>query len=414
MDPAPSRPVSRDARRPASSRAGAAVEVFAVGLRLGLTSFGGPIAHLGSFRREYVERRGWLDATAFADLVALCQLLPGPASSQLGIAIGTHRAGSLGGVAAWLGFTLPSTILMILFGLFAATTDVAGLAWIHGLELAAVAVVAYAIWTLARTAAPEGRRRTIAVAATIGALLAPTPVGQVAVIGAGALIGWLWLAGSLPLPQPVTATRPIAMSRRIAIGALLSLALLLVVLPLVARQLGGTFALVDAGVRSGALVFGGGHVILPLLHGSVVEPGWVAEDQFLAGYAAAQALPGPLFTFAAFLGTVSAVGPGGVPGGLVAVVAIFVPSFLLVFGALPFWDRLRTSLDARRTLAGANAAVIGLLAAVLVTPIWTSAVTSPADVLVVAGALGLLATGRLPVLAVVAGCAVLVQVVLGP
>lgn len=415
MDSAPPEPVVAQASQAADPgpRTSAAVEVFLVALRLGLSSFGGPIAHLGFFRREYVDRRRWLGETAFADLVALCQLLPGPASSQLGIAIGTQRAGPIGGVAAWLGFTLPSAVLMILFGLFAAGTDISGLGWVHGLKLAAVAIVAHAVWTLARTTAPDGPRRVLAAAATIGALLAPTALGQVLVIAAGAAIGWLWLDRARVDLEPVTSTRTESLPRRVGIGALVILAVLLVVLPVLARQLGGSFALVDALVRTGSLVFGGAHVVLPLLNAAVVEPGWVTDDRFLAGYAAAQALPGPLFSFAAFLGTVSLVGPGGVLGGVIALTAIFLPSFLLVFGALPFWDRLRASRAVRRALAGANAAVVGLLVAVLITPIWTSAVGSAADVLVVVAGLALLASGRVPALVVAAGCAVLGQLVLG-
>ena len=370
-------------------------------LRLGLTSFGGPVAHLGYFRREYVTRRGWLDETAFGDVVALAQMLPGPASSQVGIAIGTRRAGMLGGVAAWLGFTLPSAVALTIFGLLAATTDLSGAGWVHGLKLAAVAVVAQAVWSMAGSLTPDWPRRIVALAAAAVALAWATPFSQVAIIAGGALIGRLLLA---PPRLAVTNPEPSPISRRTGLLALAAFAVLLLGLPLV-RGAEGPVALFDAFFRSGALVFGGGHVVLPLLHATVVEPGWVSDGQFLAGYGAAQAVPGPLFTFAAFLGAVAGPTPNGVPGAAIATVAIFLPSFLLIFGALPFWDRLRASVDVRRALTGTNAAVVGILLAALVTPIWTSAITGPADIAVAAAALALLLTDRVPPVAVVGLCA---------
>lgn len=369
-----------------------------VALRLGLTSFGGPVAHLGYFRREYVERRGWLDAAAFGDLVALSQLLPGPASSQLGIAIGTRRAGIIGGVAAWVGFTAPSAAAMIALGVAAAQTDLSGAGWVHGLKLAAVAVVAQAVVAMARTLAPDWRRRGLACAALVAALLVATPFTQVAIIAVGAAAGLVLVSSSA---APARVEEPRAVDRRFAVVALASLVGLLVALPLL-RGVDGSLALADSFFRSGALVFGGGHVVLPLLHANVVDPGWVGNSAFLAGYGAAQAVPGPLFTFAGYLGAVSSVGPGGVAGGLLALVSIFAPSLLLVFGVLPFWDRLRASARVRRALGGANAAVVGLLAAALYTPVWTSAVTRPVDVVVAAAGFSLLLTRRVPPIVVVA------------
>ncbi len=402
--PRPDRPTDDGGRQ------GALADVLRSSLRLGLTSFGGPIAHLGYFRREYVERRGWLDDATFADLVALCQSLPGPASSQLGIAIGTRRAGIAGGVVAWLGFTLPSAAVMAAFGLFAASVDVATAGWVHGLKLAAVAVVAQAVWSMARTLTPDWPRRALALVAASVALAWTVPVSQVAIIAGGAL------AGRLLQPAATSAVArggPSPVSRRVGIGALAVFVLLLALLPL-ARSVGGQpIALFDSFYRTGALVFGGGHVVLPLLHASVVPPGWVTDDRFLSGYGAAQAIPGPLFTFAAYLGAVSAVPPNGLIGAAIALLAIFLPGFLLVVGAMPFWDRLRSSAGVRRALAGTNAAVVGILFAALWTPIWTSAVGAPMDVAVVGAALLLLATRRVPPVVVVGLAALAGQVLAG-
>lgn len=383
-------------------------EVLGASLRLGLTSFGGPVAHLGYFRREYVERRRWLDEATYADLVALAQMLPGPASSQLGILIGTRRAGMLGGLVAWLGFTLPSAIALTLLGLFSRSVDLGSAGWVEGLKIAAVAVVAHAVYLMARTLAPDWPRRLIAITAAVVALLWVTPFSQVAIILGGAIVGRLVLSLSA---MPTAVPEPRRISRRVAVVCLAVFVGLLLLLPILASVGGHPVAFFDAFYRAGALVFGGGHVVLPLLHASVVEPGWVTNDQFLAGYGAAQAVPGPLFTFAAFLGTVSQPEPNGIAGATIALVAIFLPSFLLVFGAIPFWDRLRTASGFRRALTGTNAAVVGILAAALYTPVWTSAITAPIDVLVAGVALGLLFTDRVPPLIVVALCAVAGQVI---
>jgi chromate transporter len=383
-------------------------EVFAVALRLGLTSFGGPIAHLGYLRREYVTRRGWLDETAYADLVALTQLLPGPSSSQLGIAIGTRRAGMLGGLAAWLGFTLPSAVILTAFGLLTASADLSTAGWVHGLRLAAVAVVAQAVWAMSRILTPDWPRRALAVVAAAVALAWSTPFSQVAIIVGGAAIGRFVLArpalvATGPEPSPIT--------RRVGVASLTAFVVLLLGLPLLRAVGGQPIALFEAFYRSGALVFGGGHVVLPLLHATVVDPGWVSDDRFLAGYGAAQAVPGPLFTFAAYLGAVSIPAPNGVPGATIALVAIFLPSFLLIFGALAFWDPLRGSIGVRRALVGANAAVVGILLAALYTPVWTSAIEAPVDIVIAGIGLAALLTGRVPPVVVVGLCAVAGQAV---
>ncbi|MBA3586256.1 MAG: chromate efflux transporter [Chloroflexi bacterium] len=384
-------------------------EVLAVSLRLGVTSFGGPIAHLGYFRREYVERRAWLDEHAYADLLALCQFLPGPASSQLGIAIGTQRAGMLGGLAAWLGFTLPSAIVLVLFGLLTQEVDLSTAGWVHGLKLAAVAVVAHAVYAMAQTLTPDWPRRAIAVLAAAVALLWTTPFSQVAIIAAGALVGRFLLAR--PEARP-TGPEPSPVPRRIGVLALGLFAGLLLALPLLRAIVDNQgLALFDAFYRAGALVFGGGHVVLPLLHTTVVDSAWVSNDAFLAGYGAAQAVPGPLFTYAAYLGTVSTVPPNGVAGASIALVAIFLPSFLLIFGVMPFWDGLRGSAGFRRASFGTNAAVVGILVAAFITPVWTSAVSGPLDVAIAAGGFGLLVTGRTSPIVVVALCALLGQTI---
>jgi chromate transporter len=386
--------------------------VLASALRLGLSSFGGPIAHIGYFRREYVERRRWLDDRAFAELLALCQSLPGPASSQLGIAIGTRRAGIAGGIVSWLGFTVPSAVLLVLFGLLAGGSDVASAGWVHGLKLAAVAVVAQALVTLARSLTPDLPRLLVAAVAAAAALAATTPFTQVVIIAAGAAIGWGLLrtaeteepAGAAGV-SAIGATGPIG--RRTGLVALATFVVLLLGLPLVGAATGSTaIAMVETFYRTGSLVFGGGHVVLPLLDAGVVDPGWVSEDRFLAGYGAAQAVPGPLFSFAAYLGSVAASPLGGWPGAAAALGAIYLPSFLLVFGVLPFWDRLRASAGFRRALVGTNAAVVGLLAAAFYSPIWTGAIETGLDVAIATAGLALLATNRVPPIAVVAGCAI--------
>lgn len=387
---------------------GSALGVFGVAFKLGLTSFGGPVAHLGYFRREYVERRRWIDAATFGDLLALGQMLPGPASSQLGIAIGTLRAGYLGGLAAWLGFTLPSVIAMTGFALLTSNVDVASAGWVEGLKIAAVAVVAQAVYLMARTLTPDLPRAAIAVAAAVATLLAPVATLQVLVIVAGGALGWRFLrAGPAPRPSPL---RP-RLDRRLGAVLLAVFALLLVALPLADRLVANqALAVVDAFYRTGALVFGSGHVVLPLLHEAVVTPGWIGDDRFLAGYGAAQAVPGPLFTFAAFLGASFTDPPNGLAGAVIALVAIFVPSFLLVWGVLPFWDRLRGSASFASALRGTNAAVVGILLAALITPIATSALHSAAEVVLAVAAGLALWTGRVPPIAVVAGCAVVAQI----
>ncbi len=389
----------------------AVVEVFLVAMRLGLTSFGGPIAHLGYFRHEYVVRRRWLDETAYVDLVALCQTLPGPASSELGIAIGTLRAGPAGGVAAWLGFTVPSAIALVAFALATTSLDVAHLGWVHGLKLAAVAVVAQAVVGMWRSLATDWRRRMVAVAAGAIALVVATPLVQVLLIVAGAMVG------RLALRAPAAATggvRGVRIGRGLGVAALALLGLLLVGLPLlVAVAPSQPVRVADAFYRSGALVFGGGHVVLPLLHEAVVPPGWITDDQFLAGYGAAQAVPGPLFTFAAYLGAALGPWPNGVAGAVIALIAIFLPAFLLVWGILPFWDEVRGRPGVRRAMAGTNAAVIGLLAAALYGSIWVPSVTGPLDAAIAAAGFTLLVGLRAPPWVVVVLAALAGQVIAG-
>ena len=358
---------------------GSPVEVLRVFLRLGVTSFGGPVVHLGYFRAEFVERRHWLDEAAYADIVALCQFLPGPASSQTGISIGILRAGLPGALCAWLGFTAPSALAMVLFGYgVAAFGNLADSAWLHGLKIVAVAVVAQAVWGMARNLCPDRERATIAVGAAMLALAIPSAPGQIGAIAAGGLIGWgLLRGGTQPRDQHSLVVR---LPRAWSVMALVSFFALLVGLPLLTAAVPShTIALVDSFYRSGALVFGGGHVVLPLLQASVVPPEWVTNDAFLAGYGGAQAVPGPLFTFAAYLGTVMGPPPNGWRGGLICLVAIFLPSFLLLIGALPFWDTLRRRTGVQSALRGVNAAVVGLLLAALYKPVWTSAIFGPAD-----------------------------------
>jgi chromate transporter len=385
--------------------------VFAAALRLGLTSFGGPIAHVGYFRREYVERRRWLDDHEFGEYLGLAQSLPGPASSQLGIAIGTARAGPLGGVVSWLGFTLPSAAILVALALLTSPADLSDAGWVHGLKLAAVAVVAQAVAALTVSLAPDWPRKLVALVAAAVAFIWADALAQVAIIAGGAVIGWLLLTRT-PLRAVEDEATPTSRIGRTAGGLCLAVfAIVLAAVPLT-RATGVDPALAMSGAlyRSGALVFGGGHVVLPLLDAGVVDPGWVSEDRFLAGYGAAQAVPGPLFSFAAYLGAVASP-LGGVGGGAVALVAIYLPSFLLLFGVLPFWAALRRSVAVRRALTGVNAAVVGLLAAALYTPVWTGAVASLADVAVVGVALAGLVLARLPPIAIVISCAVAGQLI---
>ena len=374
---------------------GSPFEVLWVALRLGLTSFGGPIAHLGYFRNEYVVRRQWLNEPTYADVVALCQFLPGPASSQVGIIVGIVRAGLPGGLLAWLAFTLPSAIALVLFGYGVQQFDVSGAAWLHGLKVVAVAVVAQAVWGMSRSLAPDRERATIAILATIAALSWQTAIGQILIIVVAGIIGWRLL------PAPPSQSEHISLSTRIptwlAITSLVLFFALLGGLPL-ARQIEPSqwLALFDSFFRVGSLVFGGGHVVLPLLQSEVVGPGWLTNEQFVAGYGAAQAVPGPLFTFSAYLGTVMQSQPNGVAGAGLALVAIFLPSFLLIIGVLPFWDVLRRRPALQSSLGGINAAVVGLLLAALYRPVWTSAIESPTDFGLAIAALGLLVLWKWP------------------
>jgi chromate transporter len=368
--------------------------VFLAFLRLGLTSFGGPVAHLGYFRAEFVERRHWLDEAQYADIVALSQMLPGAASSEVGIMLGVLRAGLPGALAAWLGFTMPSALALIAFGYgVSALGDLAGAAWLHGLKIVAVAVVAQAVWGMARTLCPDRERLSIAGAATVLVLAAPSTLGQVGAIVLGGLIGWRLLPGETIALNPL----PVRLARGWSIAAIVLFFALLVALPLAAASTGNHLvALFDAFYRSGALVFGGGHVVLPLLQAATVQPGWVGNDAFLAGYGAAQAVPGPLFTFSAYLGTVMEPPPHGWTGGLFCLVAIFLPAFFLAVGPLPFWNWLRTHPAMRSVLKGVNAAVVGLLLAALYNPVWTSAIHGAADFATAVVAVLLLGPWKVP------------------
>jgi len=386
-------------------RDGSVSEVLAVFLRLCFTSFGGPIAHLGYFHEEFVVRRRWLDEKTYGDLVALSQFLPGPASSKVGIAIGLSRAGYAGALAAWAGFTLPSALVLVLFGYGVASfSDALRSGWLHGLMVAAVAVVAQAVLLMMRALAPDRTRATLAVVAAAVVLAIPSSLGQVSAIILGGIAGLVLLRGAAPeghvsLPHPV--------SRPAAIAAIIVFFALLIGLPLlVAATPSHALRLVEVFYRAGSLVFGGGHVVLPLLQAAVVPPGWISNDAFLAGYGAAQAVPGPLFTFSAYLGTVMAPPPNGWVGAILCLVAMFLPAFLLVIGPLPFWDDLRRKAWAQAMLRGVNAAVVGLLLAALYRPVWTSAITSAADFALGVAAFLLLFMWKAPPWLVVTFCAI--------
>ncbi|MBD8065355.1 chromate efflux transporter [Devosia sp. PTR5] len=383
---------------------GTAREVFLAFLKLGVTSFGGPIAHLGYFRHELVTRRAWLGEAEYADLVALCQFLPGPASSQVGFALGLRRAGPLGALAAWTGFTMPSAILLVLFAYGAASLDGAlAQGVLHGLKLVAVAVVAQAVFGMARSLVTDRWRAAIVVLSVLVVALVAGPVGQVGAIVLGAALGLALPGIKVPSADP---TRLAGLSRRAGAVALVVFAALLVGLPLIAASQ-PALALFDAFYRSGALVFGGGHVVLPLLDAETVGRGWVSPDAFLAGYGAAQAVPGPLFTFAAYLGAIVQGPPNGVVGALIALVGIFLPGMLLLVGVLPFWEGWRTRHWARSAMAGANAAVVGLLGLALYDPVFTSAVGGPVDLaLALGGFVALVAWRAAPWVVVVALAAV--------
>jgi len=385
-------------------RAGSAGEVFGIFLRLGLTCFGGPVAHLGYFHEEFVVRRKWLDEKVYVDLVALSQFLPGPASSKVGIAIGLSRAGYLGALAAWTAFTAPSAVALILFG-YGVTRlgNALGSGWLHGLKVAAVAVVANAVLTMMRALAPDRERATLAVGAAVLVLAMPSSFGQVVAISLGAVIGLALFRGA---PADHHADLPHPVSRGVGFAAIVLFFAILLGLPLVtAAEPNHVLQLFDVFYRAGSLVFGGGHVVLPLLQSAVVPPGWVSNDAFLAGYGAAQAVPGPLFTFSAYLGTVMGPAPNGWMGALLCLVAMFLPAFLLVIGPMPFWDALRRRPSAQAALRGVNATVVGLLLAALYRPVWTSGITNAGDFALGIAAFLLLFIWKTPPWLVVVFCA---------
>jgi chromate transporter len=370
--------------------------IFFVFLKLGLTSFGGPVAHLGFFREELVKRRRWLKEESYADLVALCQFLPGPASSQVGYAIGLMRGGTLGGLAAWLGFTLPSAALLIGFAYgVSALGNLQDAGWLHGLKIAAVAVVATAVWGMAVQLCPDRRRTTLALLAAMAALAWPTSVTQILIIAAGGILGWILYRDTAGMP--VIDPHAPSFSQRQGAICLTAFFALLFGLPLLSAWFAyAPLQVFDSFYRAGSLVFGGGHVVLPLLQAEVVPPGWISDDAFLAGYGAAQAVPGPLFTFAAYLGAAMAPAPGGWLGGLWALVAIFLAPLLLVQGVLPFWESLRRVPAAQAALRGTNAAVVGLLLAALYNPVWTKGILNTSDFIIGLAAFGLLHFWKAP------------------
>ncbi len=383
------------------------LEVFRAFLVLGLTSFGGPVAHLGYFRREFVDRRKWLSEPEYAAILGLCQFLPGPASSQTGFCIGLMRAGWLGGLAAWVGFTLPSAVLMFLFAREAPWFKVShfGASLLHGLQLAAIAVVAQAVWTMARNLCPDTPRRVLALAGLLVVSLLPGSIGQLAVLAIGAGAGILFLK-ALAAGAEVT---DISLSRRTGVFCLAAF-LLLLAFAIIVRG-GGDVGLFNAFYRTGALVFGGGHVVLPLLHDAIVSPGWVPASTFLAGYGAAQAMPGPLFTVAAYLGALSSAGAGGVQGAAIAVTAIFLPGLLLVAGILPFWHEFRQISGVAAAVAGLNAAVVGLLAYALIGLLRFGTIHNVLDFAIVILALLALTLRNTPPIFVVASCAVAAAII---
>ncbi|WP_342536070.1 chromate transporter [Sporosarcina sp. FSL K6-3508] len=366
------------------------LEIFLVSLRLGFTSFGGPIAHLGYFHEEYVRRRKWMDEKSYADLVALAQFLPGPASSQVGIGIGVMRAGVLGGIISFLGFTLPSVVALILFALLLKGFDIGTAGWIHGLKIVAVAVVAHAIMGMSKNLTPDIKRKAIALFALVGTLVWQTAFTQIGVILLAALLGFLLY--KQPEESEETSS-PFPIAKRISVIFLALFFSLLFLLPIL-REITGSYwvAMFDSFYRAGSLVFGGGHVVLPLLEQEFVPTGWLSEASFLAGYGATQAVPGPLFTFAAYLGTVM----NGWLGGLVATGAIFLPAFLLILGALPFWDSLRNNPKIKGAILGVNAAVVGILISAFYFPIWTSSILAPVDFALASILFSMLAYWKLP------------------
>ena len=381
-------------------RTGSPLEVLRVFLRLGVTCFGGPIAHIGYFRDEFVVRRRWIDEQAYADLVGLCQFLPGPASSQVGFSLGLMRAGYRGGLAAWTGFTLPSAIALVLFAYGAGELGgPVGIGLLHGLKLVAVAIVAQAVWGMARTLCPDRERASIAVIAALIILFSTSSVSQIVAILLGGIAGiWLCRAGAPETTGHVT----VPVSHTVGLVALTAFFVLLAGLPVLRGLVNAQgLSLFDAFYRSGALVFGGGHVVLPLLREAFVTPGWISDDAFLAGYGAAQAVPGPLFTFAAYLGTVVKPSPHGLPGAMLGLIGIFLPGVLILMGTLPFWDSFRKRAGAQAVMRGVNAAVVGLLGAALYNPVWTSSVKTPGDFGIALVGFVLLTVWRAPPLVVV-------------
>jgi len=370
------------------------LEVFLTALKLGLTSFGGPIAHLSYFRDEYVEKKKWISEHAYADLVALCQFLPGPASSQVGMAIGLSRAGVFGAILSWIGFTLPSALVLIVFGLGVARIDLtAHQNWLHGLKVVAVAVVAQAVFGMSKKLCPDKERATMAVLASVVVLFAGSAVVQILVLVLAGIFGAFFLKTTSELPhEPLHKG-----SRRTGFSFLLVFVILLFLLPM-ARTLNSDqgLKLFDSFYRAGSLVFGGGHVVLPLLQAEVVPAGWVSKDLFMAGYGVANAIPGPLFAFSAYLGTVSSTSPNGWFGAFLCLVAAFLPSFLLIVGALPFWEKLRAMPKIRQSMLGLNAAVVGILLAALCNPVWTSAILSAKDFALAATGFTLLELWKVP------------------
>ncbi|MBO0133705.1 chromate efflux transporter [Agrobacterium burrii] len=387
-----------------SHRHGTPGEVFAAFLKLGVTSFGGPIAHLGYFRDELVVRRKWIDEAGYADLVALCQFLPGPASSQVGFALGLLRAGPLGAMAAWTAFTLPSAILLLLFATIAASIEgPVGTGLLHGLKIVAVAVVAQAVWGMAKSLAPDRQRASIALAGIVCVVFLAGAFGQILALAVGAIAGLAFCRNGAVREAAHLQFR---VPKSVGYIALAAFILLLGLLPLLAAVAGSQgLSLFDAFYRAGALVFGGGHVVLPLLQSEVVATGWVTEDAFIAGYGATQAVPGPLFTFAAYLGAVVGPQPNGVFGAAIALVAIFLPGMLLLIGALPFWEGFRRHLLAQAAMRGANAAVVGILGAALYDPVWTSAIFTPKDFTLALAGFILLTVWKTPPWVVVVICA---------
>jgi chromate transporter len=384
-------------------RSGSPWEVLLAFGKLGVSCFGGPIAHIGYFRDEFVVRRRWIDEPAFADLVALCQFLPGPASSQVGFSIGLMRGGYLGGLAAWIAFTLPSAILLVLFAYGAnALQGPIGVGLLHGLKLVAVAIVAQAVWGMARTLCPDRERASIAVIVAVIILFSSSSVAQIGAIALGGVAG-LWFCRTATAVSNGEGHMSMPVSRSIGLLAFAAFFLLLGALPLLNTTIHEQgLALFNAFYRSGALVFGGGHVVLPLLREATVTPGWVSDDAFLAGYGAAQAVPGPLFTFSAYLGAVMKSPPDGIDGAAISLIGIFLPGILVLMGTLPFWESFRRRSDAQSIMRGVNAAVVGLLGAALYSPVWTSAVKTPGDFALALVGFVLLTVWQAPPLVVVA------------